>query len=312
MLENFLIGLAVTTLGALLVYAFRARQLYVVIPRLFSVSPLSTSGKMAEIRTYNKGRSTEEDVLIALDPSLKYEVVASSDSTCALDSSAIKIPRIPPGDDFSVLLLVEGGEFSRERLSTISSKTTKGKLLSGIESVPPNAGSALLAVVSFLALMAAPVAGIHYYYEWDKATDEKIKADRLARLDYLRKEGWNNLDRYSDSMFRENYADGEFPIHQTRIARQGDIVEIQFRVVNKSAAELRLSALSEWPYKTEDPQSWDGRNIFVHKVEPQSANNLAVKLYYPRAKKGDATIEFHLSAGSDSLLTMTKRVAVDI
>lgn len=218
----------------------------------------------------------------------------------------------PPGDDFSVLLLVEGGDFSRERLSTISSKSTKGKLLQGIENVPPNAGSALLAVVGFLALMAAPVAGIHYYFEWQKATAEELKTDRLARLDYLRKEGWNKLDGYSASAFREHYADGEFPIHQTKVSRKGDLIEIQFRVVNKSAAELRVSALSEWPYKTEDPQSWDGRNVFVHKVEPQGANNLTIKLYYPKAKKGDATITFQISVGSDSLLPMTKRVAVDV
>lgn len=312
MLEKLIIGLSVTTLGALLVYAFRVRQLYVVIPRLFSVSLLTTNGKVAEVRTYNKGRSTEEDVLITLDPSLKYEIVASSDSTCALESSAVKIPRIPPGDDFSVLLLVEGGDFSRERLSTISSKTTKGKLLNGIENVPPNAGNALLAVVAFLALMAAPVAGIHYYYEWQKASADELKAGRLARLDYLSKEGWSNLDRYSDSTFRDRYADGEFPIHQTKIARKGDIVEIQFRVVNKSAAELRLSALSEWPYKAEDPHSFDGRNIYIRKVEPQSADTVTIKLYYPKAKKGDATIEFHLSVGSDSFLSMTKRVAVDV
>jgi hypothetical protein len=312
MLEKLIIGLAVTTVGTLLVYAFRVKQLYVVIPRLFSVSILTTNGKVAEVRTYNKGRSTEEDVLIALDPSLKYEIVASSDSTCVLESSAIKIPRIPPGDDFSVLLLVEGGDFSRERLSTISSKSTKGKLLNGIENVPPNAGTALLVVFAFLVLMAAPVAGIHYYDEWQKAAAEDMTAARLARLDYLRKEGWNNLDRYSESAFREHYPDGEFPIHQTKAERKGDVVEIQFRIVNKSAAALRLSALSEWPYKADDPKSWEDRNIFVHKVEPQSANNLTIKLYFPKTKKGEASIEFQLSIGRDSLLTMTKRVVVDV
>lgn len=312
MLEKLIIGLAVTTVGTLLVYAFRVKQLYVVIPRLFSVSVLTTNGKIAEVRTYNKGRSTEEDVLIALDPSLKYEIVASSDSTCVLESSAIKIPRIPPGDDFSVLLLVEGGDFSRERLSTISSKSTKGKLLNGIENVPPNAGTALLVAVAFLVLMASPIAGIDYYYKSKKVAAEEMTASRLARLDYLRKEGWNNLDRYSASAFREHYPDGEFPIHQTKVERKGDVVEIQFRIVNKSAAELRLSALSEWPYKADDPRTWEGRNIFVHKVEPQSANNLTIKLYYPKAKKGEATIEFQLSVGTDSLLTMTKRVVVDV
>ncbi len=312
MIEKLIIGLAVTTVGTLLVYAFRVKQLYVVIPRLFSVSVLTTNGKIAEVRTYNKGRSTEEDVLIALDPSLKYEIVASSDSTCVLESSAIKIPRIPPGDDFSVLLLVEGGDFSRERLSTISSKSTKGKLLNGIENVPPNAGTALLGVVAFLALMAAPITGIDYYYKSKKVAAEELTASRLARLDYLRKEGWTEFDRYSASAFREYYLDGEFPLHQTKVERKGDVVEIQFRVVNKSAAELRLTALSKWPYKADDSRIFEDRNIFSHKVEPQSANNLTIKLFYPKGKKGEATIDFQLSVGTDSLITMKKRVVVDV
>jgi len=114
MLEKFVLGLIVSALGALLIYAFRVRQLYVVIPRLFSVSSITTNGKLVEIRAYNKGRGIEEDVTINLDPSLKYEIVASTDSSCTLGQSTIRIPRIPPGNDFSVLLLVEGGDFFKE------------------------------------------------------------------------------------------------------------------------------------------------------------------------------------------------------
>lgn len=312
MLEKLIIGLAVTALGTLLLYAFRVKQLYVVIPRLFSVSVLTTNGKIAEIRTYNKGRSPEEDVRIALDPGLKYEIIASSDSTCTLDSSAIKIPRIPPGDDFSVLLLVEGGEFTRERLSTISSKSTKGKLLSGIENIPPNAGNALLTAIAFLAVMSAPIVGLDYYHESEKLAAEKIKSTELARLDYLHKEGWSELGRYSASAFRKYYPDGEFPIHQTRVERKGETVEIQFRIVNKAAAELQLSALSEWPYKSEDPRIWESRNIFTHKVEPQSANNLTIKLYYPKSKNGEASINFLLSVGTDSHITLIKHVVINV
>jgi hypothetical protein len=312
MFEQIVLGLIVAALGALLVYAFRIRQLYVVIPRLFSASLLTINGKLVEVRAYNKGRATEEDVMVALDPSLKYEIVASSDSTCTLKHSAIQIPRIPPGDDFSVLLLVEGGDFSRERISTISSKNTKGRLLQGIENVPPNMGSMVLVIIVVLAAMAIPIASINYYFEWQTATANSMQKDRLARLDYLGKEGWSELDQYSASKFRDNYTDGEFPIYQSKVARKGDAIEIQFRIVNKSAAELQVTALSEWPYKSEDPQIWDGRNIFSHKVEPRGTADLTIKLYYPKTKSGEATIAFSLSVGTEGLLIAKKRVSIDV
>jgi hypothetical protein len=307
MLQTIVVGLIVTILAGLVFYAFRVRQLYVVIPRLFSVSLLTTSGKLVEIRTYNKSRMTEEDVTVALDPGLKYEIVASSDSTCKLDHSAIQIPRIPPGDDFSVLLLVEGGDFSRERISTISSKTTKGRLLRGIDQIPPNIGNFLLAVFGSLILMAIPAVIINYYPEWQKNY-------RLAQLEYLSKEGWSELDSYATSKFSDNYTNGEFPIHQSKVARKGDVVEIQFRIVNKTAAELNLTASSESPYSSEDPQNWDDRNIYAHKVEPRGANNLTIKLYYPKTKtkKGKATITFRFDVGTETFLTAKKLVIIDV
>lgn len=312
MLEQIVIALAASIVGALLLYTFRVKQLYVVIPRLFSVSILSTDGKIVELRTFNRGRFPEEDVLIALDPSLKYEIIASSDSTCVFEKSSIKIPRIPPYDDFSVLLLVEGGEFSKDRLSTISSKTTKGKLISGIENIPPNAGKALLMVITLLVVMAAPLAGVDYYYDMKKTAEKEMAADRLARLDYLVKDGWSNLEQYSASAFRDEYSKGEFPIHQTKIERKGDIVEIQFRIVNEAAAELQISVFSESPYSANDPAPWENRDVFSHKVGPRDANNLTLKFFYPRAISGTATIEFRLLTGTDGFITMTKQVVIDI
>jgi len=169
----------------------------------------------------------------------------------------------------------------------------------------------LLVAFAFIAAMTIPIVSIDYYFEWQKSKEEKLQIDRLARLDYLAKDGWSELKNYSASTFRDNYADGEFPIHLSSLSRKADIIEISFRIVNKSAAKLGVTALSEWPYKNEDPRIWEDRNIFSHKVEPRDASNLAIKLYFPKGKKGDAVITFGLTVGSESLL-ITKRIVVDV
>jgi hypothetical protein len=303
MVENFVVGLAITLLGALLLYAFKVRQLYVVIPKLFSASSLTSNGKLVEIRTINRGRLTEEDVQIGLDNSLRYEIVASSDSSCTLNSTTISIPRVPPMDDFSVLLLVEGGEFTKERLSTISSKNTKGKILPGIEHVPPNAGTLLLGLLLFVSVIFLPVFGVEYY-------QSSAKARQLSKLEYLKKDGWGDLARYSQSEFRGRYSDGEFPIHLVKVLRKADIVEIEFRVVNKSAAALTVSLYSSWPHENEDPRPWEDRNIYASKVQPQDASNIMVKLYYPKGKKGDAAAKFLLDVNKETI-SLDRRIAVD-
>ena len=196
MIEAIIIGLIVTVFGSVLLYAFRVRQLYVVIPRLFSVSALTSEGKIIEVRVFNKGRATEEDVLVALSPDRDYEVLASTDSSSALDGSFIRIPRIPPGDDYSVLMLVEGGDFTKDEISTVSSKITKGKFIEGIENVPQNTGSIVLFIAFFLSVLATPVVGFEMYDKWKEGISEREHTERMSSLEFLSDIGWNSLDRY--------------------------------------------------------------------------------------------------------------------
>ncbi|WP_220492489.1 hypothetical protein [Shewanella sp. SR43-8] len=308
MIENVLVGLVVTLLGTLLIYAFRARQLYLVVPRLFSNYLLSTNGKLVELRVFNKGRTAETDVRITLDPELKYEIVASTDSTSKIEDSAIGVPRVPPGDDYSVLLLVEGGTFTNSRISGVSSATTKGRVLEKLDEVPPNAGNALLAVIFGLALLATPIAGIEGFQTWKESKEKKELAELYSALN----NSWSDLERYSSSAFAKLYSVGEFPFHQTSITRSGSRVKVTFTIINRAAAELKVSVRPNWPFKDDDPKPWKSSNYETVKVGAASQSTIELELYWPNEKKGIAEFEFSYSVGADQYLGARMKVDIDI
>lgn len=308
MIENVLVGLVVTLLGTLLIYAFKARQLYLVVPRLFSNYLLSTNGKLVELRVFNKGRTAETDLRITLDPELKYEIVASTDSTSKIENSAISVPRVPPGDDYSVLLLVEGGTFTNSRISGISSATTKGRVLEQLDEVPPNAGNALLAVIFGLALLATPIAGIEGFQAWKKNEEKKESAELYSALN----NSWSDLESYSSSGFAKLYGVGEFPLHQTSISRNGSRVKVTFTVINRAAAELNVRVSPNWPFKDDDPEPWKSSIYETDKVGAASQSTIELELYWPKEKKGAAEFKFSFSVGEDQYLGAHKKVDIDI
>jgi hypothetical protein len=267
---------------------------------------------MVEVRVINKSRVTEEDVSVALAPGRRYEIVASTDSSPVLSHEAIKIPRIPPGDDFSVLLMVEGGEFTKNEISTVSSKMTMGKVLDGLEQVPPNAGNFLLGITAILLVAGTPIAGLEYYDTWKKEGEAKVRSERLAALDFLKEKGWSSLERYSDSIYRDNYKSSEFPIFQKAVSRRGNVVSVTFGVINKAAAVLSLGVMADWPYKDNDPKPWENSNKYSHLVEPGGVYELTVKMYWPKGKAGSAEVTFNLSSGEDNYITVIKAVDIGV
>jgi len=312
MLEKIALGIFITMSGSLILYGFRVRQLYVVLPRLFSVSPLTNNGKMVEIRVINKSRVPEEDISIALAPGRCYEIIASTDASPNLKDNAISIPRIPPGEDFSVLLMIEGADFSKNEISTISSKMAKGKILDDLEKVPPNSGNFILGIFSILLVMGIMLFSIDYYNDWSKEKEEMEKSERLASLSFLKENGWASLERYSESSYRQNYKTGEFPIFQEGITRKGNVVFLKFRVINKAAAELSLSIAAEWPFKKDDPKPWEHAIKYSHSVLPGGVYEFPVAMYWPKGKHGKAYMTFHLSSGEDQYIGFTKTINVNI
>ncbi len=308
MLEELVIGLVVTVVGALIIYSFRVKQLYVVVPRLFSNSLLTTNGKLVEIRVFNKARTAELDIKITLDPAIKYELVASTDNTSRLEKTGIIIPRLPAGDDYSVLLLVEGGDFNKERISTISSVSTKGKLLNKIEDVPPNIGNLILGAIGVIFLLAIPIGLIEGLSKWESAK----QAHHLAKLEESLDHAWEDIERYSSSEFSNQYLYGEFPIHLVEVTRVGTRAKLKFRVINKAAAILELGYRAEWPFEDKEPEPWKYLPFKGLNVEPASTKDIDIFLFWPKGEKGQALVSFTMSVGDEDYLKAVKRVEIDV
>lgn len=312
MIEKILLGLVVTLFGSVLIYAFRVRQLYVVIPRLFSVSALTSKGKIIEVRIFNKSRVTEEDVIVALSPDRTYEIVASTDSSSTLDENSIRIPRISPGDDYSVLMLVEGGNFTKDEISTVSSKATKGKLIEGVENVPPNSGTLVLVLAGFIAIVATPILGIGVYDDWKEGVNEREQAHRIESLNFLSEIGWESLDEYALSILSENYSQGEFPLFQKKLVRDGDVVVVTFAIVNKTAASMEVRAVPDRPYHEQDPKSWENSISESVSVAPGDNSELILRVFWPKNAPGELSVQFYLASGSEFFMGILKNVEVDV
>lgn len=308
MIEKLVVALAATVLGSLLIYAFKLKQLYLVVPRLFSSSFLSTKGKLVEVRIFNRGKGAETDVQISFDPDISYEIVASTDSTCSLQNSTVQIPRISPGDDYSVLLHVEGGDFHNERISGISSATTRGKVLKDLAEVPPNLGNAILGLVGILLLAATPIAGIEGYEAWQESKAQEHEAEVVEALDHK----WTEIGKYASSSFSKLYTLGEFPIHFVEQHRVGQRVLVKFLLINKAAAQLDTRLEAKWPFSEDEPEPWWNTYYKSKATLPVSNSEIEILLFWPKEKTGKAEFQFQLSVGEDRYLYAKTEVEIDV
>jgi hypothetical protein len=304
MFESIAIGIIITLTATLLIYIFRIRQLYAVIPRFFAVSNLLENSKLVEIRIFNKSRISEEDVILSIDTEIKCELVGATCESISLSNNKINIPRVSPGDDYSALLSIEKGDLTKEKILSITSKSAKGIVLSKMEDIPPNFGNIILFIILLIALLTIPITGLDYYEDYKK---EKA----INSLNGLVEKKWSEYDRYATSDFRKNYSDGEFPIYLSDIKRENNNLLITFRLINKSASEMEVSKTLDWPYKDLDPKPWENISIYHKVIKPLDAENLLIPVYWPKGNKGKLIVKFNISVGNDSYLGATKTIEIE-
>lgn len=308
MIEKLVIALAVTILGSLLIYVFKLKQLYLVVPRLFSNSLLSTNGRLVEIRIFNKGKNVETDVKVSFDPGISYEILAATDSTSSLNNSTVSIPRIPPGDDYSVLLHIEGGDFTNERISGVSSSTTKGKIFKNLSEIPPNAGNAILGILGLMLLAATPIAAVEGYLAWQESKAQSHTEEVSIALNNK----WSAIEEYATSEFSKLYALGEFPIHYTEQHRVGKRVLVKFLLVNRAAANLDVRLEARWPFNDKEPEPWRNADYKYKTMPPVSNEIIEILLFWPKGKKEIAKFEFLISVGDEKYMSAKTEVKIDI
>lgn len=298
---KFGVGIAAALFGTAILYAFRVRQLYLLIPRMFSHCALFDKGKLVEIKVFNRGNNMEEGVEIVMPPGLKCELLASELPGIELQKNTIKINRLAQKSESSILLLVEGEIDENNFSPSLTSKMAKGKQFKKQDEIPPNAGSVILIVGLALSFMSIVFYAPNKYFEYQEAEDEKKKSLMRARYSYLDETGWKGIDRYIDSGLRKAYSEFEFPLVVNSAKLEGKVFSMNFSAINKTAATLKITAYFQLTEITKIPTFSKG-SVFDLEVSPMSSKEFVVSMNYDNSIDiEEVVVGVSIKYGSDYL-----------
>ena len=107
------------------------------------------------------------------------------------------------------------------------------------------------------------------------------------------------------------YIGKEFPIYQASMKRKKDIVFINFKLINKYAAEMRFIISYENPHKKFDPKSWENRTGYSELLNPLETKDLEMRIYWPKKNMGNIKVRFFIST-NDGVFEFYKTINMDI
>lgn len=276
--EKLVLALAIFVITSVIAYLFRMRQLYVVAPKLYRHAAISKDGSLCEIIVYNKGNQAEENIQVEIDPDLKCELLASSSSSIELSGSTIKIDRLHKGEEGSAILLIEKGLLDFAKITSVSSKGTKGTVCKKITDVPPN--YAILAIVYALALSILPamIYGGKGYTKLKELYTEH-------QLESLYEHGWSNLEQsYASSDLRKSYSDQEFPAKYIDYKFDGNELKLRYEIYNKTSLAMEVYVRKDSPNKTE-------ASPYFSSVEVPAMSKKEFAFVAPKPINGSSNVE---------------------
>lgn len=274
---KFGVGIAAALFGAAILYAFRMRQLYLLIPRMFSHCALFDKGKLVEIKVFNRGNNMEEGVEIVIPPELKCELLASELPGIELQKNTIKINRLAQKSEASILLLIEGEIAENNFCPSLTSKLAKGKQFKKKDEIPPNAGSTILLIGLALAFVSIMFYAPNKYFEYKKTEEERERKEILAQYSYLDEMGWKGIDKYIESGLSKAYSEFEFPLVANSAKLEGKVLSMSFTATNKTAAILKVTAYFQSTEKTENI-SFSKESVFDLEVKPMGSKEFVVSM----------------------------------
>lgn len=303
---NIIIGIIATVLGSLLVYVYKTGQLYLVVPRLFLHTNITNIGKIVEFDILNKGNYVEENIRIELDPSFKYEIVGATIPNIAIDKSVVLINRVQKRSEISLIILVENGDFSKDKVVSISSSKTKGVIVESLEGILPNYGTILsysIAVMLYLLLIFNIDSAMNFYDSY------KIKNSMIS-LKEISDSGWENIEKYSVSELRKSYING-FPVYIENGVRKEDIVVGKIKLINETSAEMKFSINVKNPSEFEEDDLNHVKRYLKNHINktlpPKTTNEYDYEIYVPKDKNvNDVFFNVWITSGEEMFYNIKK------
>lgn len=238
------ISIVLTLVGGLLLAALlgwiRRPRLTVFVPRTFSYNQLSDKGHLVEVTVFNRGFKTEENIDVTLNPSLKYELLGANSPDATVDKNRLKMTRIAPSDEITMLLNVENGVFKPDDIVQTVSKETKGITVTKLEDVPPTASQRVWLVGIFVVLPAICYLG-YVVLESAFATSERTPKEVAVEAEQTG--GWTVLTIYKrkENTLYIALTTGKLSIELGTLTAKGDIVSVPFRLKNTGNAVITAS-----------------------------------------------------------------------
>lgn len=291
-IEKILLAVIAFAITSVIAYLFKMRQLYVALPKLYSHAPLTTNGALAELIIYNRGNQVEEDIQIEFDQALRLELIASSSAEITLQKSIIKLDRLHERTEQSIVLLIENGALSKDKIKSISSKGVKGRIFSATPEVPPNYARLFVTVLFFLSIFPAFIYGIENINRFKGMWAEH-------KLSIVKKNGWTGLNDYYWSNINESYQGTEFPMRLLKTSQTEKSVTATYEVANKTAIPLEVSSLKLSGAR--ENEKFDSPYFATVEVSPLTAGKLEVEIPISESNNNNYTLEFLVKHGAEHI-----------
>lgn len=261
-------------------------RLVVLVPRTFSYSQITERGQLVEVTVFNRSFKTEEDIDVTLNPQLSYEMLGSNSQDASVTKNRIRISRIGPSDEVTVLLMVENGVFKPDDITQTLSKETKGKTVSKLEEVPPT-GSQRIGLVAFLigvpVFLYAGFLGLESVLQNTplvQSTDDQ-RVDRDEKR-HEASRAWI-IPRYARSASPALYSEfisGKLTATLGTPARRGDIVTVPLRVNNETSRVIKFDLSMTTASSEKRIPSYERRQYDVV-VLPGQSEERSIKVVIP-------------------------------
>lgn len=272
----------------------RRPRLVVLVPRSFTYSQITDRGQLVEISVFNRSFKTEETVEVTLNRALRYELLGSNAQDAVVEGNKIKMPRIAPSDDVTVLLLIEHGSFKRDDIVQCLSKETKGTVVGKLEEVPPS-GPQRVAIISLCVAVPALLYGLTFVLDYAYSTVKhpapvSAAADERAPIDIR---GWKVpwFHEKTTSLLAP-FKDGRIGATYGTVTRKGDLATVPITISNQTDQVLKariamVTAASSKRFKSYElatgeflltPGTSQSRSVTV--VVPQNGTSTADRTVY--------------------------------
>lgn len=262
-------------------YIFKSGRLYLVVRSINDDLENPGRGEIVQLEIYNRGQQVERDINIELAQSGTVGLIASEKMPVTQRGNVICIERLSPLEEVCVTFRISGVHFTQDRILSVSSTNTSGKICKRRSSVPSNPiAKALLALILFLAAVGVmTIVGVPIYVVYTSNSFVHQQTELRKKVAPLVTLGWDyiDLEEYESSKLSKAYARNELPIVQKSAEWADGYVIAVFRIDNKTSTTMKVyGSIDPKTYASKYGIEWRGTSM----VEPHSSGELRIRSYY--------------------------------